>query len=155
MSKKTNAMRHLDKLKLTYETLEYDVNDGLIDGLSVAKKLNESPLNVFKTLVLKTSTDYAVAVIPVEASLNLKSLAKTLKEKKVEMIAVKDIQKITGYIRGGCSPIGMKKTFKTLIDNSIESIDKIVFSAGKKGVQIKMNASDFTIAVSGVIADIT
>jgi len=138
MSKKTNAMRLLDQNKIPYEVLEYSIKDGDIDGVSVANKVGKALETVFKTLVLTSGKNYYVAMIPVDKNLSLKAVAKHVGEKKIEMIPVKDIMKITGYIRGGCSPLGMKKAFKTLIDNSVEEIDEIVFSAGKKGLQIVM-----------------
>ena len=137
---KTNAMRILDSKKVSYEMLSYESEDGKIDGISVAHKIGVDEKNVFKTLVAQgTSKELYVFVIPVAEELDLKSAAKIAGEKKVEMIAVKDIMKYTGYIRGGCSPIGMKKNYKTFIHESAEDLDFIIFSAGKIGHQIKMN----------------
>lgn len=142
--KKTNAMRILDQNKIQYEVIEYDSSDGNIDGISVAKKIN-MPVNVvYKTLVVQgASKNYYVCIIPVDKNLNLKLVSKYLDEKKVEMIAVKDILTITGYIRGGCSPLGMKKHFKTIVDSSIGDIENIVFSGGKIGYQINMKSKEF------------
>ncbi len=143
MSKKTNAMRILDKAKVKYDILEYDVKDGHIDGVSVASKVNKPLEVVYKTLVMiGNSKEYYVAMVPVEANVNLKAVAKHFGEKKIEMIHVKEILKITGYIRGGCSPLGMKKAYKTVVDDSIRSIGEIVFSAGKQGLQIQMIPND-------------
>ncbi|MDU4830817.1 MAG: Cys-tRNA(Pro) deacylase, partial [Clostridium perfringens] len=129
---KTNAMRILDSKKVSYEMLSYESEDGKIDGISVAHKIGVDEKNVFKTLVAQgTSKELYVFVIPVAEELDLKNAAKIAGEKKVEMIAVKDIMKYTGYIRGGCSPIGMKKNYKTFIHESAEDLDFIIFSAGK------------------------
>jgi Cys-tRNA(Pro)/Cys-tRNA(Cys) deacylase len=134
---KTNAMRILDAKKVSYEMLTYDNKDGKIDGVSVAEKIGRDPKEVYKTLVAQgTSNNIYVFVIPVAAELDLKKAAKAAAEKKIEMVPVKDIQKWTGYIRGGCSPIGMKKEYQTFIDESCLQIDSIIVSAGKIGVQI-------------------
>ena len=148
MSKKTNAMRILDQNLLNYNIISYDVKDGAIDGVSVAIKVNKPVEVVFKTLVLTGAKNYYVVMIPVDKSLNLKAVAKHVGEKKIEMIHVKDIMKITGYIRGGCSPLGMKKHFKTLIDDSVSSLDEIVFSAGKQGLQIQMDPQELINVLS-------
>ncbi len=142
--KKTNAMRILDQAKVTYKTLEYDLNDGHIDGVSVANKINKPVEQVFKTLVLVgQSKTYYVVMIPVDKNIHLKSTAKHFGEKKIEMIPVKDITKLTGYIRGGCSPLGMKKAFKTVLDESVILLEEFIFSAGKQGLQIQMDPNDF------------
>ena len=150
---KTNAMRILDSKKVSYEMLSYESEDGKIDGISVAHKIGVDEKNVFKTLVAQgTSKELYVFVIPVAEELDLKNAAKIAGEKKVEMIAVKDILKYTGYIRGGCSPIGMKKNYKTFIHESAEDLDFIIFSAGKIGHQIKMNPKDLVNVVEGEFA---
>ncbi|MGV2802186.1 Cys-tRNA(Pro) deacylase [Clostridium perfringens] len=150
---KTNAMRILDSKKVSYEMLSYESEDGKIDGISVAHKIGVDEKNVFKTLVAQgTSKELYVFVIPVAEELDLKNAAKIAGEKKVEMIAVKDIMKYTGYIRGGCSPIGMKKNYKTFIHESAEDLDFIIFSAGKRGHQIKMNPKDLLNVVEGEFA---
>lgn len=150
---KTNAMRILDSKKVHYEMLSYESEDGKIDGISVAHKIGVDEKNVFKTLVAQgTSKELYVFVIPVAEELDLKNAAKIAGEKKVEMIAVKDILKYTGYIRGGCSPIGMKKNYKTFIHESAEDLDFIIFSAGKIGHQIKMNPKDLVSVVEGEFA---
>lgn len=134
---KTNAMRILDAKKISYDMLTYDNKDGRIDGISVAEKIGREPKEVYKTLVAQgASKNIYVFVIPVAEELNLKKAAKAAGEKNIEMLPVKDIQKWTGYIRGGCSPIGMKKEYKTFIDEGCEQLDSIVVSAGKIGVQI-------------------
>jgi Cys-tRNA(Pro)/Cys-tRNA(Cys) deacylase len=140
---KTNAMRILDSKKVSYQVMTYDNQDGKIDGVSVALKINKSPEQVYKTLVAQgASKGLYVFIIPVEAELDLKLAAKEAGEKKVEMIPVKDIQKWTGYIRGGCSPIGMKKLYPTFIDSSANTIDSIIVSGGKIGMQIELVVED-------------
>ena len=140
---KTNAMRILDKASLPYEVFTYEHGDGAVDGTSVAKLLNQKEETVFKTLVTIANTkEYFVFVIPVAHELNLKACAKAAGVKSVEMIHVKDINKITGYIRGGCSPIGMKKAYTTFIEESCLQHDTIIFSAGKIGYQIAMNPKE-------------
>ncbi|MEA1853843.1 Cys-tRNA(Pro) deacylase [Cytobacillus sp. OWB-43] len=136
---KTNAMRLLDQSKVSYEIMTYDVADGKIDGLSVAEKTGKSGQTVFKTLVtVGASKQNYVFVIPVDKELDMKKAAKASGEKKIEMIHVKDIQKITGYIRGGCSPIGMKKQYPTIIDASAKDLKSMIVSGGKLGTQIEL-----------------
>ena len=150
---KTNAMRILESKKVSYEMLSYESEDGKIDGISVANKIGEDERNVFKTLVAQgTSKELYVFVIPVADELNLKNAAKVAGEKKIEMIAVKDILKHTGYIRGGCSPIGLKRDYRTFIHESAKGLDFIIVSAGKIGHQIKMNPKDLVSVVEGKFA---
>lgn len=140
---KTNAMRLLDKAGISYITYTYDHNDGLVDGISVANKIGVSVEKVYKTLVTQGhSKQYFVFVIPVEKELDLKIAAKSVGDKSIEMIRVLDINKVTGYIRGGCSPIGMKKEYLTVLDNSCEILDTIIISAGKIGHQIELKPID-------------
>ncbi|HAT4190461.1 TPA: Cys-tRNA(Pro) deacylase [Clostridium perfringens] len=147
---KTNAMRILDSKKVSYEMLSYESEDGKIDGISVAHKIGVDEKNVFKTLVAQgTSKELYVFVIPVAEELDLKNAAKIAGEKKVEMIAVKDILKYTGYIRGGCSPIGLKRDYRTFIHESAKDLDFMIVSAGKIGHQIKLNPNDLVEIVSG------
>lgn len=130
---KTNAMRILEREKIPYTMHTYDAG-GKIDGVSVAEKTGIDARRVFKTLVTQgKSKSYYVFVIPVAAELNLKAAAAAVGEKSVEMIHVKDINAVTGYIRGGCSPVGMKKQFKTVIDSSAKDFDNLVVSGGKIG----------------------
>ncbi|WP_252230909.1 Cys-tRNA(Pro) deacylase [Clostridium sp. ZBS15] len=137
---KTNAMRILDSSKIEYTTYNYQNKDGKIDGVAVAHKINKDENEVFKTLVTQGhSKEFYVYVVPVAKELDMKKAAKAASEKSIEMIHVKDINKITGYIRGGCSPIGMKKAFKTFIHNTALNCETIVFSGGKIGSQIEMN----------------
>ncbi|MFJ7848398.1 Cys-tRNA(Pro) deacylase [Peribacillus sp. NPDC097206] len=143
---KTNAMRILDKMKIKYEMMSYDANDGKIDGITVAYKIGKSPETVFKTLVTHNGPQQLyVFVIPVAAELDLKKAAKAAGVKKIEMLAVKDLQKYTGYIRGGCSPIGMKKQYPTFIDESALDLSEIIVSGGKIGTQIVLEPSGFLV----------
>jgi Cys-tRNA(Pro)/Cys-tRNA(Cys) deacylase len=140
---KTNAMRILDKAGISYNTYTYEHSDGLIDGISVAKKMGQPIEQVYKTLVTQgASRDFFVFVIPVAEELDLKAAARSVNEKAVEMIKVADINKVTGYIRGGCSPIGMKKDYKMVLDSSCKVLDTFIVSAGKIGHQIEMSPND-------------
>ena len=137
---KTNAIRALDKAKLTYTVHTYENDGTAVDGVTVAQKTGLPVEKVYKTLVtVGHSREHYVFVIPVAAELDLKAAARSVGEKSVEMIHVADINKLTGYIRGGCSPIGMKKQFRTVLDESCLPLDTIVFSAGKIGMQIEMD----------------
>lgn len=152
---KTNAMRILDAKKIQYELITYDSTDGRIDGVSVAEKIGRKTEEVYKTLVAQgASKNIYVFVIPVEAELDLKKAAKAAGEKKVEMIPVKDIQKWTGYIRGGCSPVGMKKEYKTFIDQSAAQLEAIVVSGGKIGVQMDVAVGDLQKITTAEIIDL-
>lgn len=136
---KTNVMRILDKKKIPYQVYTYEIGDE-IDGVSVASKIQKSVSKVFKTLVTQgKSKQYYVFVIPVAEELDLKAAAKSVNEKSVEMIPVKELNAITGYIRGGCSPIGMKKQLKTVIHISAKEQDSIIVSGGKIGVQVEID----------------
>ncbi|WP_066248882.1 Cys-tRNA(Pro) deacylase [Neobacillus drentensis] len=142
---KTNAMRILDAKKIHYEMLTYENKDGKIDGVSVAEKIGKDPKEVYKTLVAQgASKNVLVFVIPVTEELDLKKAAKAAGEKNIEMLPVKDIQKWTGYIRGGCSPIGMKKDYKTFIDESSKLLESIIVSGGKIGVQMVLDPVQLT-----------
>lgn len=153
---KTNAMRILDAKKIPYETMTYENKDGKIDGISVAGKIGKNPEEVYKTLVAQgASKNILVFVIPVEAELDLKKAAQAAGEKKVEMVPVKDIQKWTGYIRGGCSPIGMKKEYRTFLDESCQKLDSMVVSGGKIGFQIAVNPEQLRALVSGEFSELT
>lgn len=152
---KTNAMRILDTQKVAYEILTYDANDGKIDGVAVAGKIGKDPSQVYKTLVaVGASKSLYVFVIPVEAELDLKKAAKEAGEKNVEMLPVKDIQKFTGYIRGGCSPIGMKKNYPTILDASAQDLETMIVSAGKIGFQVELAPEELVKAAAGKYAPI-
>lgn len=152
---KTNVMRILEKNKIEYNAYEYPHGKEAVDGVTVAELMNQDPKTVFKTLVTKGhSGNYFVFVIPVEGELDLKKAARSVSEKSVEMIPVKDILKITGYIRGGCSPVGMKKEYMTTYHISANNIDKIIVSAGKIGYQIELSPDNLIKLTKGKIADI-
>ncbi|MFJ7752732.1 Cys-tRNA(Pro) deacylase [Peribacillus muralis] len=141
---KTNAMRILDNHSIEYGMMSYDARDGKIDGITVAEKIGKDPESVFKTLVTHSGPQQLyVFVIPVATELDMKKAAKAAGVKKMEMLAVKDLQKNTGYIRGGCSPIGMKKQYPTFIDESASNLPEIIVSAGRIGTQIILNPADF------------
>ena len=154
---KTNAIRMLDQKKIKYNTYEYPHEDGVcVDGETVAQLLNQNPDTVFKTLVtVGNDKRYYVCVVPVKQELDLKNAAKAFGIKSLEMIAVKDINNVTGYIRGGCSPIGMKKVFPTIIDESALLYENIIFSGGKIGLQIEMNPKDIEKLIRVSFKEIT
>ena len=154
---KTNAIRMLDQKKIKYNTYEYPHEDGVcVDGETVAQLLNQNPDTVFKTLVIVGNDKrYYVCVVPVKQELDLKKAAKAFGVKSLEMIAVKDINNVTGYIRGGCSPIGMKKVFPTIIDESALLYENIIFSGGKIGLQIEMNPKDIEKLIRVSFKEIT
>ena len=143
---KTNAMRMLDQKKIKYNVYEYPHVEGeAVDGFNVAKLLNEDPKYVFKTLVCVDNTKhYRVCVVNVVDEIDLKKARKAFGVKSLEMIAVKELLPLTGYVRGGCSPLGMKKVFPTIIDEKALENDKIIFSGGKIGLQIEMNPNEIT-----------
>ncbi|WNS77680.1 Cys-tRNA(Pro) deacylase [Bacillus sp. DTU_2020_1000418_1_SI_GHA_SEK_038] len=152
---KTNAMRILDSKKVKYDLITYDNQDGKIDGVAVAQKINRKPREVYKTLVAHgTSKQTYVFIIPVEAELDLKKAAKAAGEKKIEMIAVKDIQALTGYIRGGCSPVGMKKQYPSFIDIQASGLERIIVSGGKIGAQIEIGIEDLIKVIQAKLVDI-
>lgn len=151
---KTNAMRILETNKIEYIMHTYESN-GDFDGYSVAQKIGKASDQVFKTLVtVAPSKKYYVFVIPVMYELDLKACASSVGEKSVEMIPVKDINKVTGYIRGGCSPIGMKKQYVTVVDESCKQFDTIVFSAGKIGYQVEISPQKLVELVSAKVCRI-
>lgn len=153
---KTNAMRILDSNKIDYDVLSYENKDGKIDGVSVAQKIGRDVKEVYKTLVTQgSSKEYYVFVIPVNEELDFKKAARVSGEKSVEMIEVNDINKVTGYIRGGCSPVGMKKCYKTFINSSAEELDKIIVSGGKIGLQIFLEVKDLVNIISARLEDVT
>ena len=139
---KTNVMRILDQKKINYKSYSY-VDTDAISGMEVAEVLGEDPNQVFKTLVTVSNTNnYFVFVIPVNKELDLKKAAKAVGVKSVSMLKQKDLLPLTGYIHGGCSPIGMKKSFLTTFDSSCNNFDTIIFSAGKIGYQVQVKVSD-------------
>lgn len=151
---KTNAIRTLDQKKIKYEVVELSDAEGL-NGVEVAKEANEEVGEVFKTLVtVGASKNHYVFVIPVARQLDLKKAAKFVGEKNIAMIPQKELLGLTGYVHGGCSPIGMKKYFRTVFDESARSHEKIYFSAGKVGLQVKINSADIEKAVKAEFCDL-
>lgn len=152
--KKTNAMRILESENIDFEIIEYSTKDG-IGGVDVAEKLGEDKDRVFKTLVTESKEgENFVFVVPVSSELDLKKAAKASGTKKVEMIPQKKLLPLTGYVHGGCSPLGMKKEFKTFIDSSAENLDFFYVSGGKVGMQIKLNPKELVNLIDGEFADI-
>ena len=154
---KTNVMRILEQKKITYDYYTYPRGDEAVDGLEVSRLINVNPDNVYKTLVARGSNNknnYYVFVIPVKEQLDLKKASKAVNEKAVEMVHVKELLQLTGYVRGGCSPIGMKKFFPTIFNDSINSISEIIFSAGKIGFQVKLDIKDIEKVIKYNICDI-
>ena len=151
---KTNAMRILDRHKVAYEILNYEC-DEFIDGLHTAELTGAPVEQTYKTLVMQgKSKQYYVFVIPIACEVDLKKAARSVGEKSVEMIHVKDITKITGYVRGGCSPLGMKKMFPTVIDESAKNFAEIYVSGGRIGLTLKMKPQDLVAVTNAQLADI-
>lgn len=152
---KTNAMRILDKEKIIYTLYTYPC-DAFTDGMQTAAQIGKPPEIMFKTLVtVGKSKNYYVFVIPLTEELDLKKAAKAVGEKSVEMIHVKDLQAITGYIRGGCTAIGMKKQYKTVVAAQAEQLEKMIVSGGKIGVQLELKPADYQKAAKSTYGDIT
>lgn len=153
---KTNVMRILDKAKVSYCTHSYSADDGLIDAVHSAQKMGLPESQVYKTLVTRgTGRDFFVFVIPAAAELDLKAAARAVGQKSVAMIHVAELLGITGYIRGGCSPIGMKKQFVTVFDESCTGLETMVVSAGKIGHMVELAPNDLIALVRGKTAAIT
>ncbi|WP_211286659.1 Cys-tRNA(Pro) deacylase [Terribacillus saccharophilus] len=142
MDYKTNVMRMLDQKKIPYKAYSYADTDA-ISGTEVAEVLGQNPAQVFKTLVtVSKANQYYVFVIPVEKELDLKRVAASVGEKSVRMLPAKELLSLTGYVHGGCSPIGMKKVFRTVVDETASNFDTIIFSAGKIGYQVELTLED-------------
>lgn len=152
---KTNVMRILDQKKVKYNSYNY-LKTGAISGMEVAKALDENPNLTFKTLVTvgKTNNHY-VFLVPVNKELDLKKAAKAINEKNIEMVKSKELLALTGYIHGGCSPVGMKKSFKTVIDSSAKNYDKLIFSGGKIGYQVETTLDELKKVINFDLKDIT
>lgn len=152
---KTNAMRILDTEKINYYVKTYDCSDGKIDGISVANKVGRSVDEICKTIVtISASKEVYVFIIPVDKEIDLKKAAKVAGEKKIDMLPLNDLLKTTGYIRGGCSPIGMKKQYKTFIQGEVELLNTVVVSGGKLGIQIELTPRDLLAITRGEYEDI-
>lgn len=151
---KTNAMRILDRNKIHYRINLYEC-DEFIDGVHIADKLGQSYDMTFKTLVMQgKSRNYYVFVLPIDKEVDLKKAAKVVGEKSLEMVHVKDINQVTGYIRGGCTPVGMKKNYPTVIHQSAEKLEEMIISGGRLGTQIFLAPKDLVKVTGGVFADI-
>lgn len=151
---KTNAVRILERNKISYELITYEC-DEFIDGLHTAEKTGAPVEQSYKTLVMQgKSRQYYVFVIPIAREVDLKAAARAVSEKSVEMIHVKDLTTITGYVRGGCSPLGMKKQFPTVIDETAQIYDDIYISGGRIGTTIRLNPKDLAKVVNAKFADI-
>lgn len=155
-TEKTNVMRLLDAAGIPYRSKEYEVDESDLSGVHAAEMLGQDPDSVFKTLVLKgEKTGYLVCCIPVAEEVDLKKAARAAGDKKVEMIPMKELLPVTGYIRGDCSPIGMKKKFPTYIEETAMLFDEIAVSAGMRGVQILLDPEDLKAYVQAEYADLT
>lgn len=154
---KTNVMRVLEQKKIPYTAHAYPHEEGVaVDGVTVAQSLGQDPECVFKTLVARgASKGIYVFAIPVADSLDLKKAARAVGEKSIEMVAVKEINALTGYVRGGCSPVGMKKQYPTVFHETAEIVDTIMVSAGKIGYQVELAPDALIELVGGSTADIT
>ncbi len=151
---KTNAMRFLDKNKIDYEIRTYEC-DEFIDGVTVAEALGQPVEETFKTLVAQGKTGaFYCFLVPVALELDLKKAARSVGEKSVELIHVKDINKVTGYVRGGCTPIGMKKQFPTVIHNTAERLEKFFISGGRIGTQIHLSPAALAKSIRAKFEDI-
>ena len=151
---KTNAMRILDRMKIPYEAHTYECEE-FVDALQIADMLHQPYEKVYKTLVtVGNSKNYFVFVIPIDKDLDLKKAAKVVGEKSLSMIHVKEIQQVTGYIRGGCTAVGMKKQYVTRIDASAEKLEKIVVSGGRIGTQLELKPEDLRKAAGAEYADV-
>lgn len=155
LSEKTNVMRILDKNKIPYKSRFYE-NTGAVSGMEIAEVLGQDPSEVFKTLVtVGTSGNYYVFIVPVSRELNLKKAASFVGEKSVSMIKSKELLPLTGYIHGGCSPVGMKKLFRTVMDSSAKEKNTVMVSGGKIGCQIEISPADLAKVVPFDFSDIT
>ena len=151
---KTNVMRIIDSKNIEYKFYSYEA-DATLSGIDVAKILNKDENTVFKTLVtVGKSKEHYVFVIPVNKELDLKKASKAVSEKNISMVKSKDLLALTGYIHGGCSPIGMKKPFKTIFHDTVNELDTITFSAGKIGCQVELRTQDLTKAIDFSMANI-
>lgn len=153
--KKTNAMRILDSQKIEYSEIEYDASSG-ISALDVAKSTGEDPSRIYKTLVtVSREKEHFVFVVPSEKELDLKKAATAAGTNNIEMIPQKELLPLTGYVHGGCSPVGMKKEFETFLDSSAKDKEYIFISGGKIGIQIKINPDDLVGAIDGKYFEIS
>lgn len=153
---KTNAARILDRAKIPYQLIPYEVDEADLSAQHLADQLGQDLARIFKTLVLKgDKIGHFVCVLPGDSELDLKKAAKASGNKSCDMIAMKDLQAVTGYVRGGCSPIGMKKLFPTYLHRSAISFDSVYVSAGQRGLQLLLAADDLATAVNATVCDLT
>jgi Cys-tRNA(Pro)/Cys-tRNA(Cys) deacylase len=153
---KTNAARLLDTLNIAYELRPYEVDPEDLTAISVARKIGLPPEQVFKTLLAQTNTgDHLFAVIPGDAELDLKKLAQAAGAKKAELASLKEVEPLTGYIRGGVTVMGAKKPFPAYADETIELFDQISISAGQRGLQLLLTPADYLRAANATLADLT
>ena len=153
--KKTNAMRILEKANIDYEINIYEVTNKHMDGATVAQIVGVDVKSVYKTLVLENAQhEHFVFIIPVNATLNMKLAAKSVKEKKLHLMPLDDLKRVTGYVRGGCSPIGMKKLFPTVIDSQSERLDAVYVSGGERGTQIQIKVTDLITQTKAQVTSI-
>lgn len=151
---KTNAMRFLDRCRISYSVRTYECGE-FVGGITVAEKLGQPPELTFKTLIAKGKTgNYYCFLLPVALELDMKKAARSVGEKSVELLHVKDITSVTGYVRGGCTPIGMKKQFMTVVHNSAEELDSFYISGGRIGTQIELSPVKLVEAIHGKFEDI-
>lgn len=152
---KTNAMRILERMKIPFEASSYEDSEEFIDGLHVADKLGLAYEEVYKTLVaIGKSKNYYVFVIPIAEEVDLKKAAAAVKEKSITMLPLKDLTTVTGYVRGGCTAIGMKKQFPTVIQEEAQDLEKMYVSGGKRGLQLHLKPEDLAKATKAEFADI-
>jgi Cys-tRNA(Pro)/Cys-tRNA(Cys) deacylase len=152
---KTNVMRILDAHNIAYNTLSYSHQGGAIDGRTVANLIGKSPSEVFKTLVTKAGTNVVVLMIPIDKTLDLKKAALAANQKSLEMVALEQLLPLTGYVRGGCSPIGMRYKYLTLIDESASKHQTIIFSAGKIGLQVEVSLNNLNKILPFILSTLT
>lgn len=156
MAVKTNVLRYLDAHKIPYATYEYTIEDENYDGKLIAQKTGVESARVFKTLVLNDDKNgHLVCVIPVDKELDLKAVARASGHKSVAMLPQKELLPLTGYLRGGCSPIGMKKAFPTLIDESAKGFEKICVSAGQRGCQVELAVGELVAITRATLSELT
>lgn len=152
---KTNAVRIIEARKIPFETFEYDVNEDDLSGISVARKINADEDSVFKTLVTRNEKNQInIFCVPVNQELNLKKAASASGSKKIEMIKATELLPITGYVRGGCSPIGMKKEYPVFIEETAQIMENIYISAGIRGMQVRISPSNLAAVVNAIFVDV-
>jgi Cys-tRNA(Pro)/Cys-tRNA(Cys) deacylase len=152
---KTNALRILETAGIAFNVHEYDSSDGKIDGISVAMKIGREPEMVFKTLVTTgKNAGFYVFVVPVECELDLKKAAAAAGEKYVEMIKARELEPLTGYVHGGCSPVGMKKAFPTFIEETAQTLETMIVSGGRIGLQAELAPEDLAAVTEGSFKDL-